>query len=945
PAILADLAIGWLVWSMILELGGRRGVALTAAAVGVLNPISWFDSVVWGQVDSVGVAFLLLGVRSMWRDQPERAAFFAVIAALIKPQLGILIPILAVVTIRRALWPVADEASEGAPDVRPGGGLWQRFLDWERHTDHPIRIVTTGLVALATTVLLCLPFGLSVIEFSSKAPYVGSGLLAQVFATASGYPYLSVNAFNPWAVILGDTGYSLANSGVWVCDGPWDAATCGSGVATFGPIPAVLVGSLLMLAVVAVVSLVAARRPDRLTILLSLTVLAIAFYVVPTRVHERYAYPAFALTLILATISWRWRATYLVFSVTVFLNMYAALTKPFYNNPGIQDWLGIGDVLRSEPGVAIIAVLNVLVFLWAIAQVRAAARSRLADDLERERALAAEADGQWSLAAQNAALGTAHVASTAFMAAAAATASGTVVTPILEHSSPARTAAPGLGGSGATAAVLPTWSSRPTFEEVGIRGWFKARLNEPPIRPDRSASLRSEGGGRLDKLDLFLVVILILGTLLLRTFRLAEPYQMHFDEVYHARTATEFLQSWRYGLSHDIYEWTHPHLAKYFMAAGLVAFGRDAVSATSDLGVPVRAAAIEPRRIDESAPGKRAGERLHIATGTEIRTYDLTTRDLISVLPAPGAGALAIDSNATHLVIGYDDGRIATIELALIDTESAAIGLEPVVLATVDHPVEHLLATADGTQIAAASAERLTTVAFDSGAVLGSIDLPGIVDLANGGSGAALVAEVGADTAPSALASDIAAILKTKASDYESILASASPGTTVTLGDPGTGAERTELDRAIADGTLPGVSVDTIPRIAVANQAGVVFVDPAGASVISTVDLTGGAHGLALVTGIDDTKLYATSGGPTDPAYHVIAVAGDAAKAGPADLGSHPLPGLGSSIIYDDASQMVHILGLAPKSASETGAAAGDVATVYVVEPHANAVFADAKLP
>ena len=59
--ILADLAIGWLVHSMVLELGGRRRLALAAAAVAVLNPISWFDSVVWGQVDSVGVVFLLLG--------------------------------------------------------------------------------------------------------------------------------------------------------------------------------------------------------------------------------------------------------------------------------------------------------------------------------------------------------------------------------------------------------------------------------------------------------------------------------------------------------------------------------------------------------------------------------------------------------------------------------------------------------------------------------------------------------------------------------------------------------------------------------------------------------------------------------------------------------------------------------------------------------------------
>ena len=203
---------------------------------------------------------------------------------------------------------------------------------------------------------------------------------------------------------------------------------------------------------------------------------------------------------------------------------------------------------------------------------------------------------------------------------------------------PAGSTSPALAPAAAVAvAPMASWTPRPTIDEVGVVGWLKARFNETPVRPDRSATLRHEGGGRLDRLDLFLIVLLILGTLFLRTFRLAEPYQMHFDEVYHARTATEFLQSWRYGLSHDIYEWTHPHLAKYAMAAGLVAFGNDKVNATSDLGVPVVAAVVEPRRLDELAPGGRAGERLHIATGTEIRTYDLVTRDLLSTIPAVGA--------------------------------------------------------------------------------------------------------------------------------------------------------------------------------------------------------------------------------------------------------------------------------------------------------------------
>ena len=196
----------------------RDRLALAAAAVAVLNPISWFDSVVWGQVDSFGVVFLLLGLRELWRDRPERAAIYTVIAAIIKPQLGILIPLVAVVTIRRALW--------------PAGG----YGDAER-TGRPIRILTTGLAGFVTAVVLCLPFGLSVIELSGQPPFISSGLLEQVAVAAGGYPYLTVNAYNPWALVPGDTGQSLANAGLWVCDYAGTATDCGSGVAVFGGDP------------------------------------------------------------------------------------------------------------------------------------------------------------------------------------------------------------------------------------------------------------------------------------------------------------------------------------------------------------------------------------------------------------------------------------------------------------------------------------------------------------------------------------------------------------------------------------------------------------------------------------------------------------------------------------------------------------------------------------
>ncbi len=775
------------------------------------------------------------------------------------------------------------------------------------------------------------------IEFSSEAPYVTSGLLSQIFATASGYPYLTVNAFNPWALVLGDSGNSLANSGLWVWDGPWGPAAEGAGSAAFGPIPAVMVGSALMLAVVVAVSVVAAWRPDRLTILLSLTVLALAFYVVPTRVHERYAYPFFALAIILAAISWRWRPAYILASVTVFLNMYAALTNPFYDNPGVRDWLGIGPASRSFEGVAVIAVLNGLVFVWVLLQLRADARARLADELAIEQDLGldealaltpgAMAPRRRALADHDPALSPGSAAAlseppaTPFSAAgifpdaspkptlgrARSTAPASTVSAATAGGGPLGAATTGTAAALAVAPTptraaplatkpsLPTWTPRASFEETGITGWFRSRFNERPIRPDRTATLRSEGGGRLDRMDLLLIVVLVVSTLLLRTFRLAEPYQMHFDEVYHARTATEFLQSWRYGISHDIYEWTHPHLAKYAMAGGLVAWGGDSVQSTSDLGVPIVAAAVEPRRIDELAPGQRAGERLHVATGTEIRTYDLTTRDLVSVVPAPGASAITVDETGNRLVIGYADGRLATLDLDLIGDGGVETGLTPDVLATVEQPIDRLFVTEDGGFVVVAGTERVTSVDLDAGTVAGTLDLPGVAALAGGGTGAALVAETDELTDPAAVASSLAEILSTDAAEYETQLTEAAPGTTVVLGDPGSGDARTALDAAISDGTLPGIRVDTVPRVAIATDDGVAFIDPTTASLITTIALDGGAHGLALVTGLDSPRLYVTTGLPGDPQYDVIAVGGDAAANGPVDQGLNPLPGGGAS--------------------------------------------------
>src|SRR6185295_2886170 len=400
---------------------------------------------------------------------------------------------------------------------------------------------------------------------------------------------------------------------------------------------------------------------DRITMLTGLAILAIAFFVLPTRVHERYLFPFIAIGAILAAFSWRWRLAYVVLSATTLLNMYVVLTTLYPGNPGIKDWFGIGPTMRGQSAITYIALTTLAAALWAFAQLRPAADRGLRRELA-----ASSGDDEWVDAEEwleGAAWPGDGLPPNRSMGDAQPTAWPRTHAPSV---SPARVASAGAL-TAATASAPPTWTEPPSFVELGPWGWFRAKLAERPVRADRSRGLHEEPGGRLDKLDLWLVTVLVASILGMRMFRLSEPYQMHFDEVYHARTATEFLQDWRYGISHDIYEWTHPHLAKYAMAGGIVAWGNDRVSATSQLGVPVTAAVIEPQHDDAALPDGRAGDRVDVVTGSELRSYDLRTRVMVATVPVPGARAVAFDSVGDQLFVGSADGSIATIDAASLD--------------------------------------------------------------------------------------------------------------------------------------------------------------------------------------------------------------------------------------------------------------------------------------
>ncbi len=954
PPILADIALAYIVWSMATELGFGRRRALAAAAIVVVNPAIWFDSVVWGQVDSFGVVFLLLAVRELWRDRPERAAVLTVLAAIVKPQFGILVPLVAAITIRRALFPADAYGDEPAPARR------RTTTDWEWRTRGWVRIVTTGAAGLLTAVVVSAPFGLSIV-----------GLVEQIAGAAAGYPYLTVNAYNPWALLSLD-GNGLAAAGTWIRD---VAVEPGQVAYTFGPIPAVLVGTTLLLLAVGAISVAVARRPDRLTILVGVALLALAFFVVPTRVHERYLFPFLLVGALLAVVSVRWRVVYVAVSAATFANMYVVLTTIYPGNPGVADWLGIGPAIRSPMGVTVVAVVHLAAFLWALVQLRAPARTTLAAEVaasadpvgERPAAREKTGVGRRTGRADGARPTTAAADRSPMARRASATAEPAGEEPAGEEPAgeePAgasrvapETRVPGRGtaasspGSPAAGAVrpvaLPTWSERPSVAEVGLWEWFRARVFERPVRADRSRALHGEPGGRLDRLDVWIVAVLVLTALTVRVWRLGEPYDMHFDEVYHARTGTEFLQDWRYGIDHDIYEWTHPHLAKYAIAGGLVLFGQDRVVAESALGADVRAAVVEPRRDDSVDRSTRAGDRIWVATPADVRSYDLATRELVAATPVAGVAALAFDRQGTRLVIGTDEGTILAVGTDGLDDArwaGAAGTLDPpAAIARLASPIRGLHVTGDGAALVAVLADD-TVVTLDpaSGAEAGRTIVPGAAQAG----GAPAIADAG--SAPAVLATPelisdreaVAALLGDILGRDPVALARSlvSGAAEVALGPAPTGDARTTLDTAITDGQLPGIAIANVTRVAVAGSAGVVFLDGAGGGELSTIALVGGAQGLARAVGIDDDRLYATNASPDGPRLAMIVTSGNSTADGPNLRTTFALAGPGTWVGFDEATQQVHVLGASPGSTLETAP------TVYVIEPHGNAVYADTPL-
>lgn len=292
PAILMDLVDSVLIFALVRRFS-TTAWALFAAAFFALNPAAIFISAYWGQVDSVAggmtLAAILLLVESDRRSAARQSAFIVAAWLLLAYSILIKPPALILAPLFIAYVYASDDRS-----VRIR------------------RAVATLVGGLGSFVLAYL----SALAFHPGRSPLGqfAWLIGRYHYAAGVYPYNSVNAFNLY-VTLGQH--------FWQTDASLVPNLFFGGHA-YG-IPQYACGIALVVAALALVLWRYVTRRDGIALLEAAMILSLGYFVLSTRMHERYIFNGFMLVVPLIFLRRRYFYAAVVLSLTLVANLYYSL--------------------------------------------------------------------------------------------------------------------------------------------------------------------------------------------------------------------------------------------------------------------------------------------------------------------------------------------------------------------------------------------------------------------------------------------------------------------------------------------------------------------------------------------------------------------------------------------------------------------------------------------
>jgi Gpi18-like mannosyltransferase len=299
PANLFDMATAFLIFAFVRKRLTAK-LAFVATALYAFNPAVIFNAAVWGQFDAIYTFFLVLSIFLVFESKPKWAVVAFMLGILTKPQSIAIAPLFIYFALRKLNW------------------NWKGTL-------------VSLFAAVATAFAVILPF-----EWSNPITFLSS----KYFGAYGTYPYTTLNAFNIWGF-----------GGMWVSD------TNG-----FSFLTPYLLGWTMFAAVAAFTLYFVHKRytfNEEGTVLFAALVLFFAFFMLPTRIHERYLFPAMAILALLFPFIKKARPLYIVLTATCFVNQAYVLNALVNAYPS-------GANLTGDPVVFIVSLINSVAFVYVL---------------------------------------------------------------------------------------------------------------------------------------------------------------------------------------------------------------------------------------------------------------------------------------------------------------------------------------------------------------------------------------------------------------------------------------------------------------------------------------------------------------------------------------------------------------------------------------------------
>lgn len=279
PAIIIDLASGIFIYKIAVKKFSAKSAAIISAFY-LFNPAVILNSALWGQVDTV---YTFTSVLMLWLITNKKmiaSYFLFALCIFIKPQSFMFFPVLIFGIIENVF---LDDFS------------WNKFF---------INL-GSGIGAILMIVLLSLPFGLG-------------NIVTQYKTTLSEYPYLTINAFNFWGA-LGKN---------------WSGLTA----------PTTVLGYIVLAGVVAYAAYVFFKSKNHAKYYYVSALIAFLTFIFGTKMHDRYAFAAMMMLLMafIETADKRSFISYILITLSQFFNtawvlfIYQTDINKYFQSPTLR---------------------------------------------------------------------------------------------------------------------------------------------------------------------------------------------------------------------------------------------------------------------------------------------------------------------------------------------------------------------------------------------------------------------------------------------------------------------------------------------------------------------------------------------------------------------------------------------------------------------------------